>query len=636
MLIILYRSEDWGDEPEWSIESVNLTADRGLDYTFGITDTVDNVGNLPSSCFNGYKVKVENSEDITVDDMYVEYQVSDNLNKISKSTAIDALTPTEADLADYQTEINKVAGPGVWRESNGFGINFQLDNKTMPHRLIRDSSTGTFQILRANWSDRNVGDDETNPAPSFVGSTINGLFFYRNRLGLLSGFSANLSRANKQLEFFNKSSLAIGDDDPIDIQAISNKAVTLEYVSQTSVGLLLFGTNEQFLLTTDSDILSPRTAKVNTVSQFDVEKNLPAQPLGTSTAFFSRNGDYIKSFELGNVSTTGSSETFEHTQSVPELIPSVVNQVVANPAASIIGFVEAGSPLAYYYRYYKVGKQVTTSWIKWRHTGNVRFHFFDDTNYYVAVENNNRVYLLEYNLNQTRRSGSLSNNNIDFDLCLDSQETNPVVRYNSTTKESSIHLQYNINQTDGKKLFVCILNTSDDKLLAGESSDLLEVSSDTDDPISYQTSTDDGNVVIKVKGQDLRGRDIIAGYNYNFKLELPVLYPLSAGDNNQVRSDTNVNLILHRMKVLTGPSGPIDYNIDVEGVPIWNNSITHTPTQTYSADSLNISVDKVHTIPIYQRNTNVNISISGDSPYPLSILSIDWEGRSTNNFYRSI
>nr|DAL93610.1 MAG TPA: stabilization protein [Caudoviricetes sp.] len=31
-----------------------------------------------------------------------------------------------------------------------------------------------------------MGDDDSNPYPSFVGSNINDIFFYRNRLGFIS------------------------------------------------------------------------------------------------------------------------------------------------------------------------------------------------------------------------------------------------------------------------------------------------------------------------------------------------------------------------------------------------------------------------------------------------------------------
>ena len=43
------------------------------------------------------------------------------------------------------------------------------------------------------WSDRDAGDSITNPDPTFIGTTLNDIFFYENRLGVLSKENVILS-----------------------------------------------------------------------------------------------------------------------------------------------------------------------------------------------------------------------------------------------------------------------------------------------------------------------------------------------------------------------------------------------------------------------------------------------------------
>ena len=51
----------------------------------------------------------------------------------------------------------------------------------MPHQLVRQAN-GTFTFSEVAWNERIVGDDETNPFPSFVDHEITSIFFYRNRM----------------------------------------------------------------------------------------------------------------------------------------------------------------------------------------------------------------------------------------------------------------------------------------------------------------------------------------------------------------------------------------------------------------------------------------------------------------------
>jgi hypothetical protein len=227
----------------------------------------------------------------------------------------------------FQTKDSATSGPGVWEETVGPELEYQLDELTMPHQLVRQAD-GSFKYEPVDWTDRLVGDNTTNPIPSFIGSAINNIFFYRNRLGFLSNENVILSKSGDYFNFFAGSAQIVAADDPIDLSATSQQPVNLAYVQTVSVGLVLFGQNEQFLMSTDADILSPTTAKINTVSNYECDEQLDAVSLGTSLGFISKTLLWTRVYELGDIRKEAPAETNELTNNVSELIPSTINSFV--------------------------------------------------------------------------------------------------------------------------------------------------------------------------------------------------------------------------------------------------------------------------------------------------------------------
>lgn len=67
---------------------------------------------------------------------------------------------------------------GSWQETCTLAESYRLDATTMPYALIHEAND-TFTFGKVTWDDRLVGNDLSNPFPSFIGSPINDIFFYR-------------------------------------------------------------------------------------------------------------------------------------------------------------------------------------------------------------------------------------------------------------------------------------------------------------------------------------------------------------------------------------------------------------------------------------------------------------------------
>ena len=559
-------------------------------------DSVPTVADLPLQCRNDFKVRIVNSIDVDVDDMYVK----------------------------FVTDGGVTYGPGVWEESNAWDITFELDPQTLPHQIVRNAD-GSFTYGPIDWADREIGDLETNPDPSFVGAKINNLFFYRNRLGFLSNESVILSKAGDYFNFFATTALTVTDDDPIDVSASSIKPVNLRYVRPANAGLVLFSDVQQFLIAGNEDILSPETVKITELSSYECDPNVEAVTLGTTLAFVSKTPLYTRLFELANISGAQPPFMYDQTQIVPELVPQTVDSMISSPGLSVVSLGTVGNNTVYQFRFSQQGDQrAVSTWYKWDLTGTLLDQFFDASTYYAVVANGSDVYVQSYDLTQASEEGYLTlPTGEKTDVCLDLWNVNPYRTYDSSADTTRIFLPY--NEVSSGTFSVVVLG--------GYIDDDIALSSASVGAVLYPTVVDDaGGDYVDVDG-DYRGRNLIIGYTYTMNVELPKFF-LTQSDGKTAQSDFTSDLIIHRIKVSTGLSGPVKYQITITGRPEWTQTIEAVQPNVYELNNVNLSAEAIHTIPIYQRNENLSIKMIGDSPMPVSLLSLNWEGRYNSGFYR--
>ena len=144
----------------------------------------------------------------------------------------------------------------------------------MADRQDFDAQGNVFTVSPIDWEPRLVGDETTNPRPSFAPNSedetdarpINKILFYRNRLVFLSDENVIMSRASDFFNLWVKSALNIAAVDPIDVAVSNTYASVLTDGVVMSTGLILFSEFQQFLLRTENDVLSPTSIKVSTLS----------------------------------------------------------------------------------------------------------------------------------------------------------------------------------------------------------------------------------------------------------------------------------------------------------------------------------------------------------------------------------
>ena len=194
-------------------------------------------------------------------------------------------------------------GSGLWVEYRQPYLKHNIDKETMPQQLVRrqdlakyqstDNPLGIyFSLEQTMWSDRKVGDDETAPHPSFINSTINGIFLFSNRLGILSGTSVSLTKTNDFFNFYPSTVTDVLDDEPIDLSVSDSNISNLLHALPNKDDLLLFSINGQFILNSGDEVLTAQTALITPILNYPASADIKPTVQGSVVYFLGKRGDY--------------------------------------------------------------------------------------------------------------------------------------------------------------------------------------------------------------------------------------------------------------------------------------------------------------------------------------------------------
>jgi len=327
------------------INSTNaVTSKNGVDYSGnGIAadgwaaSRVGSVVKITRSATNIEKVTVGSSDgDRDLLKVWTGTSALDDLPLVMDDgmvTKVQGAVDTNADdyYVKFVSDTSGVFGPGHWVETIQPGAYTTLDGSTMPWKLVRKQDdgfgtvTGTanakyFEWAPVTWTDRAVGDDTTNPLPSFVGKTLNDIFFFKNRLGLAAGQNVVMSEVSRFFNFFRNTVLVVPDNDPIDLAVPHTRVVSVNHAVPYHDRLVLFSELTHFVLSGDPT-LTPKTVQVVPIHEF--ESHRYCRPVATTKGLFyaSPNGDYTNVGILVPMDQVDSLESYKVTQHVPRYIP---------------------------------------------------------------------------------------------------------------------------------------------------------------------------------------------------------------------------------------------------------------------------------------------------------------------------
>ena len=488
-------------------------------------------------------------------------------------------------------------------------------------------TTSISTVTAPQWDNAQVGDtsvDGTNPQPSFIGKTINKMLFFRNRFVMLSDENVIMSRPGDFTNFWAKSAITFTATDPIDISCSSEYPAIIYDGIQVNSGLVLFTKNQQFMLTTDSDVLSPLTAKINFISAYNFNHNTNPISLGTTIGFIDNVGQHSRLMEMARVLREGEPDVIEQSKVVSELLDKDLNIVSTSKENGFIALSEKDKTTLYCYKFFNTSdKRVHQAWFTWSFHWDIQYHFIIDDSLYIVLDDDGKCMLIKLDLKlhsdtlQTYTGTSTDKENI-HPVYLDCATSVSIASntYNASTNKTTFPLPTNWWTTEAAGGDMAIYDNSG-----------------TDPVGRYAEVTINGSNV-EVVG-DWSSTTVVLGILYEMEVEFPKIYPTSQ-QGESVRSDTRGSLVLHRNKINLGASGLYQTILKRRGKPTFTEDHESVIADYSEESELPTQQLQTKVIPIYDRNINTTLTLKSKHPTPLTLFSMTWEGDYTNKFYSSV
>ena len=645
--------------------TISGTGGQAGESLYVFQDQVSNITALPEQTFHGHLVKIINTN--STEDTYFAKFFADN----------------------------GTSGAGHWAEGLDPSKSPGLDASTMPHELV-NTSVNTFTFRQVSWIARTVGDDVTNSHPTYVGRKIQAGFYHNNRLGFLSDDNVSMSQSQDFFNFYHSSAQTVTDADPIDINVSTIKPATLHAVLPTTQGLLLFSKNQQFMMSAADGVLTPTTTNIRAISNYDMDTDITPVDMGGVIDFVSKTPSYTRTFAMQTFGQNDNPKVLDISRVVNEWVPSTVDTLIASPQNKFIAMSDQDSRYVYFYRTYHDGeKQVIEAWFNWQLPGNVQTVAVDSDDFFAVTKQGTQFTLSQASLSQSPQDAIIVNNDgQSINPCIDLYTTasnvagNNKVDYDSTNDFSKVFIPW-VNVTDLTPVIVIKGTTATGQFIESGFTTTPTVVTNDGDPYfkvlrKDLTSVEDDVIIGWKYDYDIilpktyyrpdekqRLTDFTANLTINrmkfalglsgvcgFKLKSTgvrqgkkeytgdgstTVFNWTAEDFDYV-DDDQIKVTLDGVvstaftvtadKQITFSSAPANTVKIVIFLDEWYQLKPVVQADNYLANDIAIKDQSIVQLPIHQRTDNFQLRIFNDSPFPVSLNSMMWEGHYSPKFYR--
>tara|TARA_Y100000004_G_scaffold69813_3_gene78443 strand:- start:9730 stop:12666 length:2937 start_codon:yes stop_codon:yes gene_type:complete len=546
--------------------------------------TINEVTLLPNMCRHGYIVQVKNARMSEEDDYYLRFDGE-----------------------------NQLDGAGSWTECAKPGIEKSLTN--MPLVIQRTAAT-EFTIKQYTYQDRRVGDDNTNPMPTFKGKRINKVLFHRNRLAFLAGENVVTSRPGTLAipDFFVESALTVAASDPIDISAASMFPSDIFDGIEINAGLLVFSSNQQFLLSSDDTVLNPDTAKLRSVSTYNYNIDMPPISLGTTIAYLDNSNKFSRMNQMANTAREGEPSIAEISKLVPTLLPKDLDLLTNSRENGLILIGKTGTDIVYGYKYLQTGEKVQQqAWFKWKLNNPLLYHFIINDEYFFLDTDH---FLQSLKLVESDTDPSFIQDDVGYQIHLDNHVTIDGGVYSPTTQKTTFSNVDWLSSVTTPNYDLALIDVNTNATRIGR----------------YAKPTIASTTSFTVPG-DWSGATLHIGYLYEYLVEFPRIYPKKQ-IGEQSKADVNSSLIIHRLKLHFGKIGLYETTLTRVGKSDYTEIYESSLLDEYDVSDAPYLEEYIKTIPVYEKNKNVEIRLKSNHPAPATLRAMAWEGDYSPLFYK--
>lgn len=372
------------DKPEAAVSIRNVYTDKGIiiiettetvttydGYTNNFLTSFKNkcysFSELPVNAPQGWRMQVVGDTTSNADDYYIIFETEDGLSE-------------------------GTIGKGGWKEVEKLAHDSGIYELTMPQVLKVNEEDITVEA--AVWDRRQAGDNNSNPAPSFVGKCIKDIFFYKNRLGFITDDNIILSEAGEYFNFFQTTMVALLDSDPIDVAISGTKVSALKYVVPYAEGLFIY-TDRSLYVLEYGEVLSTANVELKPVLQFDTSLSTEPVVCDTSIYYVGKKGSYNQVREYKPTDQTDQyGYSNDITSHIPKYISGDISRMIVSLEEGIMFLINRTNTIFCYSFIKDNGELLLSSWHKWTFTHPVLMGcLFGGWLYLVFQKDDNSLYL---------------------------------------------------------------------------------------------------------------------------------------------------------------------------------------------------------------------------------------------------
>lgn len=546
--------------------SIGLSDTRSDTCSYLVTSKVQQFSDLPTVAPDGYICRVAGSIASHADDYYVMF-VANQVGAFSK---------------------------GIWEECAEPGSRCALDPATMPHKLVHNAD-GTWTFSSVAWAEKETGDNDSVPIPSFIDKKLRNIFLFRNRLCFITEDLLCMSAAADYENFWNETATTLTDADPIFISASTEKVADLYDCGVLDDDLIIFGSHGQYKLNAQ-DVLSPKTAAVTGIGKNAYAKGTGINASGARLYFGHQNGGYFVVSEFGTSGVTGNKEANSITSHVPCLIPFTKGcRMAGTENTDTIAVISPDTPdTLYMYQYYISGaNRLQSAWHKFIITGStIRGLYFRDNILWLFLVKNGRGVLATLDMAENTETILQT----------------PVLDFLITQSEAEAKTVWTLPQ---------IITPENAIVLAPTANNVLT-------PVTITAI--DGNTITLAKTV----KTIVAGEKIDRKYCFSTPYVATKQRDGTEKTDKTGRWQMHKLNLVCGLTG--DFKVLVkpaydDEAPGYDYQFSGIKMGTKSA-SLGVApvTETEYQIPLRGRNIDLNVTIETSSHLPCTFISAQWQG----------
>lgn len=359
---------------------------------------IRDVGKLPVKGVHGQVIKVVGGGGVE-DDYWLQFQY----------------TPKPGEQAATGTT-NDFGEEGVWAECTSPYEDYQLDPATMPHVLKWNTVTNQYDFQRVVWDVRETGDDNSNPFPHFVGTTITDISAFQGRLVVLSEDHVIMSRTNDHKDFFKDSATVNIDTDPIDIFSTAVDAIpTLQYVVPFNRDLVLFAEDRAQFIIFGRSTLTYETASMVLTAAFDIHPTIRPTLSGRNIFYASYSGQFTRMHEFYADGTQDVNDSRPITEHVSRYLSGAPVEMASSQSDNFLVVRTEDDPkTVFVYEYLWLDNQRRqAAWSKWQFGNDVLHMIVRNSEMTVILDDNGVLHMERLRLDRSDTAG------LQYQLCLD-------------------------------------------------------------------------------------------------------------------------------------------------------------------------------------------------------------------------